>query len=74
MVWIEKLPVCRYDWPGNWLAIALLSLENKLIWYTSRDPQELIDLGNDKEFTLFWGRFYIRPLKLKRLAYKLKFW
>jgi hypothetical protein len=61
-------------WPENKVRLALMSLKNKERWLVAQDPQRFIDLGEEKAFARFWKAFYLTPLKIKRVLYRLKFW
>jgi hypothetical protein len=49
-----------------------LSLEEKICWYAGQHPKHLIYLAQNPEFVAFWKRYYMRPLHMKRLWWKLK--
>ena len=61
-----------YEFPARKRAIAKLSHEQKMEWYQTRNPQEMVWLGNSKEFQRFWKFNVLWPLRVKRFLYRVK--
>lgn len=61
-----------YHFPENKRKIARLSYDQKMEWYQSRDPKDMVWLGNDPEFQRFWKWNVVIPVKLRRLFYRIK--
>lgn len=79
MTWFEDEPrpianktFLLYRFPERKKDIARLSYDQKMEWYSTRDPKEMVILGNDPEFQSFWKWRVVVPVKLKRLFYRLK--
>ena len=58
--------------PDNKKEIKKMSYEEKMEWYYTRDPQEIIYLGNSKDFQRFWYWNVFLPMKIKRIFYRVK--
>lgn len=63
-----------YSFPEHKGKIAALNYERKQEWYASRDPKDMVWLGNDKDFQRFWYWTYLFPLRIKRFFFKVKNW
>lgn len=61
-------------WPQDQSVIAALSLEDKIYWYSSQDPRQMIFLGSNPKFKRFWYLTYLLPLRCKRFMYKVTKW
>lgn len=59
-------------WPSDKGLIASLTLEEKMCWFAGQDPRHMVWLGQDAEFKKFWKKYYLRPLHLKRMFYRIK--
>lgn len=64
--------VAVMKWPEDKASLAALSLEEKIMWYSSQDARQMVFLAYNPEFKRFWKIHYMYPLKLKRFMYKLK--
>lgn len=69
---VQEIGQLRF--PEDRALIAQLTLDEKAFWYGAQNPQDMVWLGNKEDFTRFWRWYYMVPLKVKRLIYKLKFW
>lgn len=61
-----------YQFPDRKKAIGKLSYDEKMEWYQTRSPEDMIWLGNSKEFQSFWKWHVVVPLKFKRFYYRVK--
>ncbi len=61
-----------YQFPERKKELARLSYDQKMEWYQTRDPKEMIWLGNSEEFQSFWKWHVLVPTKIKRLFYRIK--
>lgn len=67
-----ELSLIELKFPENQKEIGRLSYDQKMEWYASRDPKELIFLGNDEDFQRFWYWKVLLPVRLGRMYYKIK--
>jgi hypothetical protein len=61
-----------YEFPQARKKIAKLSYDQKMEWYATRSPEEMVFLGNSPEFKAFWKVHVLWPLKARRFWYRLK--
>ena len=61
-----------YEFPVAKGKIARLSYDQKMEWYATRSPEEMIWLGNSNEFKRFWKVHVLWPLRIKRFLYRVK--
>ncbi len=61
-----------YGFPKDKKKISKLSLDDKLEWYASQNPQDMVFLGNNPDFQTYWKLHALFPMKLKRFYYRVK--
>lgn len=61
-----------YAFPAAKRKIAKLSYDEKMEWYATRSPEEMVWLGNNREFQRFWKVHVLWPLRIKRFLYRVK--
>ena len=66
---LTKVQLLKY--PEDAATLRLLSLEEKICWYSGQDPKMMIYLGNSPRFKRFWFWSYMVPLRCKRMFYKI---
>lgn len=49
-----------------------LSFSQKLDWYSKRNGQEVVYLGNNPYFQRYWKWRVVMPIKFKRFFYRVK--
>lgn len=49
-----------------------LNFSAKIEWYSKRNSQEVVYLGNNPYFQSYWKWHVLIPMKMKRLFYRIK--
>ncbi len=58
--------------PENKKQISKLNYDQKMEWYATRQPKDVVFLGNDPEFQRFWKWHVVIPVKIRRMYYRIK--
>jgi hypothetical protein len=61
-----------FKFPEHKKQIARLTYDQKMEWYSSRKPEEMIWLGNDPAFKRFWKWHVVIPVRFRRWLYRIK--
>jgi hypothetical protein len=59
------------NWPQDRKELAKLSITGLQSWYLSKDPTQMVFLGQNKDFRRFIWFHYTVPVRLLRLYYKI---